>query len=76
MSKVVSVLSGEHDPSSSYTETVGIHVKDVYWPARIGDKINLFHLQFWEAGEHCAKKYSYISSVNTVLILVFNTSLT
>jgi REM2 and Rab-like small GTPase 1 len=63
-SKVVSFLSGEHNPTSMYTETVGIHVKDVYWPVLMKGKITLFRLQFWEAGEMCSKKYSYIQSVS------------
>jgi len=62
--KVVSLLAGEQLPTASYSETVGIHVKDLYWPVQIKGKVSLFRLQLWQSGEACAKKYSYISTVS------------
>ena len=63
--KSVSLLSGKPFYSiTSYTETVGIHIKDVYWPSRISGKMCVFKLQFWESGESSAKKYAYISPVS------------
>lgn len=61
--KAISFLSGKPAVFPGYIETLGIHVKNIYWPAQIQEKICLFKLQFWESGESCSKRYSYISSV-------------
>lgn len=61
--KAVSFLSGKPVTFPGYIETIGIHVKDIYWPVQLQGKISLFKLQFWESGESCSKKYNYISSV-------------
>ncbi|GLH12677.1 REM2-and Rab-like small GTPase 1 [Gryllus bimaculatus] len=45
---------------SSYVETSGIRKTNIYWPVKIWDKIILFKLQFWDAGDHSMKKYSHI----------------
>jgi|ERR1711928_85816 len=59
--KIISMISGVENSSGVYTETIGIHVKDVYWPTKINNKVTLFKIQFWESGEHFSRKYSYIS---------------
>ncbi|KAF6216568.1 hypothetical protein GE061_000911 [Apolygus lucorum] len=42
------------------TDTIGIEVTDVYWPVKIWDKVIIFKLQCWEAGESSMKKYNHI----------------
>ena len=54
--------------NSSYFETFGIRVTDVYWPVKVWDKIILFKLQCWDAGNNCMKKYNHIP----VVIFFFN----
>lgn len=49
---------------SSYFETSGIRVTDIYWPVKVWDKIILFKLQCWDAGSTCMKKYNHIPLVN------------
>lgn len=61
--KTISVLSGKPAVFPGYIETIGIHVKNIYWPAQIQAKTCLFKLQFWESGESCSKRYNYISTV-------------
>ncbi len=63
--KTICFLSGKLTTFPSYIETLGIHVKNIYWPAQIQGKISLFKLQFWESGESCSKRYNYISSVRS-----------
>ena len=61
--KTISFLSGKPTTFPGYIETLGIHVKNIYWPTQIQGKNSLFKLQFWESGESCSKRYNYISSV-------------
>lgn len=63
-SKIISMISGMEISSSTYIETVGIHVKDAYWPTKINNKVTLFKIQFWECGENFSKRYSYIPPVS------------
>lgn len=68
--KTISVLSGKPTVFPGYIETIGIHVKNIYWPAQVQAKTCLFKLQFWESGESCSKRYNYISTVRkTIQIL-------
>ncbi|XP_032781534.2 ciliogenesis and planar polarity effector 2 isoform X1 [Daphnia magna] len=60
--KTISVLSGKPTVFPGYIETIGIHVKNIYWPAQVQAKTCLFKLQFWESGESCSKRYNYIST--------------
>jgi len=66
--KVIALLSEQishHIPThTTHTETLGIHVKDIYWPAKVYGKICLFRLTFWESGESCSKRFNYISTVS------------
>jgi len=59
--QIISMISGVENSSAAYVETVGIHIKDVYWPTKINSKVTLFKIQFWECGENFSKKYSYLS---------------
>ncbi|RZF41432.1 hypothetical protein LSTR_LSTR000146 [Laodelphax striatellus] len=47
-------------PPAGYIETTGIRKTNIYWPVKIWDKIILFRLQCWDAGEHAVKKYGHI----------------
>uniref|UniRef100_A0A1B6HEA4 Ciliogenesis and planar polarity effector 2 n=1 Tax=Homalodisca liturata TaxID=320908 RepID=A0A1B6HEA4_9HEMI len=55
----VARLAGTATPSS-YIETVGIRKTNVYWPVKIWDKVILFKLQCWDAGDNTIRKYSHI----------------
>ena len=57
----ISRLAGTKCPTA-YTETQGIQKTNVYWPVKIWDKVIMFKLQFWEAGENSCRKYSHIKS--------------
>ena len=58
----VARLSGIKYPSI-YVETAGIRKSNIFWPVKIWDKIILFKLQFWDAGDNSIKKYSHILPV-------------
>ena len=79
-SKVIALLSEQishHVPrQTTHTETLGIHVKDIYWPAQMYEKICLFRLTFWDSGESCSKRFNYISTVSLLLPLTVLTFLT
>lgn len=57
----VAKLTG-HDISKSNIETPGIQTSLCFWPAKVTDinKVMLFRLQFWDAGEGAIKKYDHI----------------
>ncbi|GFG40219.1 hypothetical protein Cfor_09807 [Coptotermes formosanus] len=55
----VARLSGIKYPST-YVETAGIRKSNIFWPVKIWDKIILFKLQFWDAGDNSIKRYSHI----------------
>ncbi|GAB1602233.1 ciliogenesis and planar polarity effector 2-like [Argonauta hians] len=54
-------LTGHPIPENHY-ETAGIEVHRNYWPARIRqlNKVVLFDLNFWSAGEMVTKKFDHI----------------
>ncbi|CAH1393649.1 unnamed protein product [Nezara viridula] len=56
---------------SSYFETSGIRVTDVYWPVKVWDKIILFKLQCWDAGSSSMKKYNHIPLLPFIIFLFF-----
>lgn len=58
----VARLSGIKYPSI-YVETAGIRKSNIFWPVKIWDKIILFKLQFWDAGDNSIKRYSHILPV-------------
>ncbi|XP_046403433.1 ciliogenesis and planar polarity effector 2-like [Ischnura elegans] len=73
----VSRLAGNKS-LSGYVETIGIRKTNIYWPAKIWDKVILFKLQFWDAGENSIKKYSHILPVckdkADALVFIFSCS--
>lgn len=66
-------LAGTTMPSS-YIETVGIRKTNIYWPVKIWDKVILFKLQCWDAGENTIKKYSHIMPVSRELVVLRQTN--
>ncbi|XP_065213451.1 ciliogenesis and planar polarity effector 2-like [Planococcus citri] len=56
-SKTVAELAGNSAP---HHDSHGIHKTNIYWPTKIWDKVILFRLQCWEAGESGLKKFSHI----------------
>jgi len=66
----VARFAGQPFPTS-YHETPGIRKTNVYWPVKIWEKVIVFKLQFWEAGDNSIKKYSHILSVSNYLSKFF-----
>lgn len=62
---LVSLLSNQKEYLSCQSETPGIRVTTVFWPAKIREQIFLFHLDLWDAGETATKKYNHILPVTT-----------
>jgi len=60
-SATVARLAGTKCPTS-YCETIGITKTNVYWPVKIWEKIIMFKLQFWDAGDNSTRKYSHVIS--------------
>lgn len=57
----VARLAGTKYPTT-YAETLGIQKTNVYWPVKIWEKIIMFKLQFWDAGDSSTRKYSHVQS--------------
>lgn len=57
----IAKLSGNTIPVS-HSETAGIQTTTVYWPGKIQqfNKIIMFKLQFWDAGEGSLKKFDHV----------------
>ena len=56
---------------------IGVQTYTVYWPAKISEvnKVVLFKLQFWDAGENALKKFDYLLPVSFSLncnIIILN----
>ena len=51
--------------------TAGIQTSTVYWPAKMADidKIVMFQLQFWDAGENALKKFDHVMPVRIKFII-------
>lgn len=58
-------LAGIVDFDREYAETRGIHKSNIYWPVKVWDRIVLFRLQCWDAGDSDTKKFGHILPVNT-----------
>lgn len=58
----ISELTGISVPSQ---DSNGIHKTNIYWPTKIWDKVILFRLQCWEAGDSGVKKFSHILPVSS-----------
>lgn len=52
-------FSGQELPTH-HTETVGIQCSNVYWPMKIGNRLILFRLEIWDAGESSVKRYNHV----------------
>ncbi|XP_052213020.1 ciliogenesis and planar polarity effector 2-like isoform X2 [Dreissena polymorpha] len=65
-SATVAKLTGNDIPKT-HMETPGVQTSSCFWPVKVIDinKVTLFHLQFWDAGEMACKKYSHIASACT-----------
>lgn len=59
--RIVAELAGR---TVSHQDSHGIHKINIYWPTKIWDKIILFRLQCWEAGDSGIKKFSHILPVS------------
>ncbi|CAH1775570.1 unnamed protein product, partial [Owenia fusiformis] len=76
-SSMVANLTG-HPVSRSHIETAGIQTYTVYWPAKLIeiDKVIMFQLQFWDAGENAIKKFDHILPAckdrNDAVLLTFS----
>ena len=48
----------------------GIQTSIVYWPAKIVDinRVVMFKLHFWDAGENALKKFDHVLPVSNVLL--------
>ncbi|KAK6176966.1 hypothetical protein SNE40_015164 [Patella caerulea] len=55
---------GGYSIPTTHSETPGVQVSTVYWPAKITqlNKVFLFKLQLWDAGENSLKKFDHILS--------------
>ena len=49
---------------------LGIQTATVYWPAKVLDinRVIMFKLQFWDAGENALKKFDHILPVRLGII--------
>ncbi|XP_052819461.1 ciliogenesis and planar polarity effector 2-like [Mya arenaria] len=65
-SATVAKLTG-HDIPKTHMETPGLQTSTCFWPGKIIDvnKVTLFHLQFWDAGEMATKKFDHVLSACT-----------
>ncbi|KAB7494952.1 REM2- and Rab-like small GTPase 1 [Armadillidium nasatum] len=52
-------LAGTEGKSRN-AETLGIEVSHVYWPMKIGNRVMLFRLELWDAGDASSKRFSHI----------------
>ena len=57
---------------------VGIQTTTCYWPVKVTDlnKVVLFKLQFYDAGEAAIKKFDHILSVSSLLHIIIRSFLT
>ncbi|XP_050422308.1 ciliogenesis and planar polarity effector 2-like [Adelges cooleyi] len=56
-------LAGAAKINDEYIETRGIRKTNIYWPAKVWDRIILFRLQCWDAGDRDLKKFGHILPV-------------
>ncbi|CAL4071997.1 unnamed protein product [Meganyctiphanes norvegica] len=52
-------LAGQDVPTS-HVETLGIQCSNVFWPMKIGNRLILFRLEIWDAGEASVKRYNHV----------------
>lgn len=53
-----------------HTETLGIQCCTVYWPMKIGNRLILFRLEVWDAGDSSVKRYNHVLPVRFSMVLV------
>ena len=58
-----------------HADSNGIQKTNIYWPTKIWDKVILFRLQCWEAGETGTKKFSHVLPVHHSLIVFYTYSI-
>lgn len=68
-SSIIAKLAGIVNNGGEYIETRGIRKTNIYWPVKVWDRIILFRLQCWDAGDKDLKKFEYILSVMYILFL-------
>lgn len=51
-----------------HTETLGIQCCTVYWPMKIGNRLILFRLEVWDAGDNSVKRYNHVLPVSLSMV--------
>lgn len=64
-SSTIARLAGIVNVNGDYAETRGIRKSNIYWPVKVWDRIILFRLQCWDAGDKDIKKFGHILPVST-----------
>jgi len=67
-SSTIARLAGIVNNDGEYIETRGIRKSNIYWPVKVWDRIILFRLQCWDAGDRDIKKFGHILSVNRYIV--------
>jgi len=62
-SSTIARLAGIENNNGEYIETRGIRKSSIHWPVKVWDRIILFRLQCWDAGDRDLKKFGHILSV-------------
>lgn len=70
-SSTIARLAGIVNFDGEYVETRGIRKSNIYWPVKVWDRIILFRLQCWDAGDRDIKKFGHILPV--IIFMVFDT---
>ncbi|XP_022175461.1 REM2- and Rab-like small GTPase 1 isoform X2 [Myzus persicae] len=75
-SSTIARLAGILNFDEEYVETRGIRKSNIYWPVKVWDRIILFRLQCWDAGDRDTKKFGHILPVckeeADVIVFVFS----
>lgn len=69
-SSTIARLAGIENNDGEYVETRGIRKSSIYWPVKVWDRIILFRLQCWDAGDRDIKKFGHILSVNKYFVYI------
>jgi len=69
-SSTIARLAGILNLDEEYVETRGIRKSNIYWPVKVWDRIILFRLQCWDAGDRDIKKFGHILPVNSYVFLI------
>lgn len=71
-SSTIARLAGMVNFNAEYVETRGIRKSNIYWPVKVWDRIILFRLQCWDAGDKDVKKFGHILPVNNIIDVRFS----